>query len=698
MSLNSAISHSTNSSWFSRGSADSRSVSGRSQLHWKKFRKEVLAPHHIRIVDSLANETIPESICTWIEANRKNVDRFTKQRQKFRKLVANGRGFGSSALFPQEVLPSNDARPFLSRCMVPSLPGDALPEKVVGKAGSAIQRSFLSAPRPGLGCGFSSSAFAPEEIKCMPTHMLATGTTVHFDTGSISSGTALYCPFFSYERVFSQQSYGFEIAANQCAIDGAWSVRAMQMLYAKASEDDRDTAESFLRPIAFTCAIDNDIAIINYHWVDHAQTYCMAPVVRFELANDSHFDQFLLWSEAIGQWALTHLLPEVKKAISLLGDYVSGLPALYSSLEKLEPKNSQEEQALVSALKLSYDNIPWRLDSDAGSPVSSSTASWGSPMINEAIFAKFEYPLIPQPSMLPPLPALPTVPPALAGRAKAPGSVCSDSKVMPKGVRFAGIKPSKEQPNLNPGAYAQNTDLVVTKRLGYALDEIQDLQAQLMHLKQEISGSTSCLQNELSGLRKTMTCVIRKEKMGSKPRSPIQTTINHQAFVQSEHRLNLRHGVSVVTTPTDPKARPVHWPSPSPKVRTPSGLQNVLSLDTNVEAVSISSATSFHSPQCSAPIKMAQSPITIFSPTIFNIASPEETEEQYGAMIRVPNQQRNVWSHVAATHIISALVPATMLRILFLGCLLDYCMMSMSGGPQVSITQYLSNVLESGVF
>jgi hypothetical protein len=643
---------------------------------------------------------------TWIEANRKNLDRFTKQKKAFRKQVANGRGFGSSALFPQEALPSNDARPFLSRCMVPTLSGDALPEKVVGKAGAAIQKSFLSTPRPGLGCGFSSSAFAPEEIKCMPSYLLATGTTVHFDTGSINSGAALFCPFFSYERVFSTHAAGLEIAANQCAIDGAWSVRAMQMLYAKAAEDDKDTADAFPRPISFTCAIDNNVAIINYHWVDHAQTYCMAPVVRFDLSNDEHFDQFLLWSEAIGQWALTHLLPEIKKAISLLQDYVTGLPALSNSLKKLEPSSTQEAQALVSALKLSYDNIPWRLDSDAGSPVSSSTASWGSPMINEAVFAKFEYPLIPQPS-LHPLPSLPAVPPSLIKR-RSPASIISESRLNlnVKAIRPTSVPPNtsapvtKEQPKFNPGEYAQNKELVLSKRLGYALDEIHDLQSQLMHLKQELSGSTSCLQNELSGLRKTMTCVIRKEKLGAKPRSPIQTSVNHQTFVQSEQRLNIKKGVTVVTTPTDPKARPVHWPSPSPKVRTPSGLQNMLTLDTNVEAVSISSATSFHSPICSAPITAGGgSPITIFSPTIINITSPIEYEDEPGAMIRVPvpTRRTNMWSQVAASHILSALVPAAMLRILFLGCLVDFCMMSMSDGPSPSITQYVSHVLEVGL-
>ena len=702
MSINSAISHSTNNSWFSKGSTDSRSGSGRSQSHWKLFRKEVLAPHHVRILDTIAGENLPEAILTWIEMNRTNTDRFGRQRKHFRRQVSMGRGFGSSALFPNEVLPSNDARPFLSRCMVPTLSEDALPERMIGRAGTAIQKSSLSMPRPGLGCGFSSTAFASEEINCMPSYLLATGTTVRFDTGSISSGTPLYCPFFSYERVFSQHDYGLEIAANQCAIDGAWSVRSLQMLYAKAVDEDSDAEEAFTSPVSFTCAIDNNVAIINYHWVDHAQTYCMAPVVKFELSRDDHFDQFLVWSEAIGQWALTHLLPEIKRAISLLSDYVSALPALRNSLKKLDTKKAGEEEGLVSALKLTYDNIPWRYDHDDFSPVSSSTASWGSPMINEAVFAKFEYPILPRPHF-----------------PRGPSSISSDSK-LGREVRFVGLPsdkvfgvgktepfigslppalptvPKQLAPRAQPPkqieapSYDEGSELVLKKRMSHAMEEIQDLQAQLIHLKQEMSGSTTCIQNELSGLRKTMTCVIRKEKMSVKQRvSPLRSTLDGpNSLVHSEHRFSIQKGVSVVTTPTDPQPSP--WQSPKSAVKKPSGLQNVLTVDTNVETVS----TTTSSGQGSA-MRDCQSPITIYSPTIINVTN---ASENIAHLVRVPNCQHNIWSQVAATHVLSALLPSTLLRVLFLGCMLDYCMMTISGTYTPSLTQYFAHVLETAVY
>ena len=175
-----------------------------------------------------------------------------------------------------------------------------------------------------------------------------------------------------------------------------------------------------------------------------------------------------------------------------------------------------------------------------------------------------------------------------------------------------------------------------------------------------------------------------------------------QGFSQTEHRLSIQKNVNVVTTPTDPTARPIHWPSPSPKVRTPSGLQNMLTVDTSIETVSTTttavSATSTH-----APIKSAmdmdgiQSPITIFSPTIINMHGPS-TAEDLSALVRVPNPQHNIWSQVMATHVLSALVPSTMLRILFLGCLLDYCMIAMNERSAPSFMQYITHVLETAVY
>lgn len=644
------------------------------------FRREVLAPHHVRVLDSVAGQSLPESIIACIDTNRKKAEQFSSQRQRFRKQVAAGKGFGSSVLFPQEVLPSLDGQPFLSRCMVPSFSEDALPEKRIGKSQT---KSGLSIPRPGLGCGFSSSAFAPEEVNAIPSHLLATGTTVHFETGSITSGTALYCPFLTFERAFSQNENGIDVANNQCAVDGAWCVRALQMLYAKATDEATDV--QFDSPVSFSCCIDNDIAVVNFHWVDHAQTYCMGPVVKFDLSRDDHFDHFVLWIDAIGQWAVKHLLPEIKKAISLLSDYVSAVPELVKSLTPYDETVAKEEESILPALKTTYNNIPWRYDNEGFSPVSSSTASWGSPMINEAIFAKFEYPAIP--------------------RAR---SVCSDSLVsrtrfdIPAATAKQIIKPYlvKNAARPAPGrpiaepAYQENTELVVKKRLGHAMDEIQDLQNQLVQLKQELNGSTTCLQNELSGLRRTMTSVMRKEQSSTTTtqRSPVRTRADKNAWIKNEHRLDVQKSISVaaavVTTPTDPRPSPFRRSKP----RTPSGLQNVLTLDTNVSAV-VSST-------CSAGASIVgedefPSPVTIFSPTIININNNYEDSSSF----RVSHHhQPNIWSPVLATHILSSLVPSTMLRVIFLGMVLDYCMLAMTRNYPPTISVYLSHLLENTVY
>lgn len=533
----------------------------------------------------------------------------------------------------------------------------------------------------------------------MPSHLAATGTTIHFDTGSISSDSKIYSPFLTFERVFSQEEYGQETAANQCAVDGAWSVRSLQMLFALASGEG--TYDTFQKPVAFTCSIDNEIAVINYHWVDHAQTYCMSPVVRFALAKDDHFDQFLIWIEAIGQWALNYLLPEIKKAIALVNELVAAPLTLSNSLKKLQNPKQQEKDHLVTDLKLTYDNIPWRYETDEFSPVSSSTASWGSPMINEAVFAKFEIPIMQQPRF-----------------ARGPGSVCSESNIG-RTVRFTSSTPdnalttiTKPQPPAkrtpdepaSTGTPDQNLELVMQKRLGHAMDEISDLQSQMANLKQEISGSTVCLQNELSDLRKTMTCVVRKEKLSFQQRPPIRVSSpDRKTFLQSERHVSIQKDITVVTTPTDPQASLANWSSPrSATTRKRSGLQNVLSLDTAVETVSSchvqhstvtkSTVSELQRPSVETKIENIQSSVTVRSPVVFD-AHERDHEQDLEPLVEVAVRDSNsILSQVAATHILSTLVPSVILRVLLLGFLLDFCMMNLNGGSGVSLTEYFTQI------
>ncbi|KAJ9661547.1 hypothetical protein H2198_001927 [Neophaeococcomyces mojaviensis] len=733
MSVRSAASTSrTNQSHRSARSDVSRSTSGRSQLHWKMFRKNVLAPHHIRILESSSGENLPESIIAYIDINRTNTKHLASQRECFKQQVQAGQGFGASAFFPGEVLPTIEGKPFLSRCMVPSYSQDALPERRATKAGAT---SGLSIPRPGLGCGLAGMAFTQEELNAMPSYLVSTGTPLHFDTSSSSTNSAIYCPFLSFERAFSQNEYGLDVATNQCAVDGAWSVRAQQMVFAKAAGEEVKT--KFEKPVSFTCCIDNDVAVMNYHWVDHAQTYCMAPLVKFDLKCDEHFDQLLVWIEAIEQWAITQLLPEIKRA---LAQFRSSVPIVLAPERPLTPpdtSDARKEELLLESLKTNFGTLAWHPNHMPLSPGVSSTASWGSPMVDESVFDYVEY-----------------------SKTSRPRSVYSDSNIArvrfpptPQLVRKSSLK-STSPPQLSmdePGAatpepaYEKNPNLIVKKRLGHAMTEIEELQTQLRLLKDEMSNTTSTLRAEIAELKQTMSCLIRKEKP-TKSRSPLR--INPPATLQLPNR-SYSHGLittptdpkphpfkSVVTTPTDPRAPPFRSRTVT---RTPSGLQNVLTpLDTSISAVvsvksptsataELQSATSLLSPGTSGvedymsalperqshaslpspaqmrgqfiPHRRAPSPKRVLTPALTaplpETQPPQPSVSQDEASVTILQSPGNIWSSVLATYMFSAVVPSVLFRVVFFGCLLDYFFISLTQPQTPTVMTYLNHLVKN---
>jgi hypothetical protein len=73
--------------------------------------------------------------------------------------------------------------------------------------------------------------------------------------------------------------------------------------------------------------------------------------------------------------------------------------------------------------------------------------------------------------------------------------------------------PSATKTTTPPPAYAMNPDLVISKRLNHAMDEIRDLQRQLEALKTDFAESRSSLQSEISSTKRTLSTVLRKEGM-----------------------------------------------------------------------------------------------------------------------------------------------------------------------------------------
>ena len=459
-----------------------------SHLQWQAFRWNVLAPYRIRILECPPHDRLPTELLGLIEAHSGNTTRFDKQMSDFKAQVQAGRGFGASPLFPPNLLPPIDKDALLSRCMIPRFSREALPERAPNQKGAFYE---LSVPRPGLGCGFSKDAFDRLEFDALPTWLVTTGTIVQYDTGYVSPGAAVYCPFLIFERTRGAKSERLEAANNQCAIAGSSCVRALRMLYNVAYKGNVIPE----LPVSFSCTIDNGFAIINYHWIDHGEAYCMAPLCKFDLTNDRHFSKFLVWVEAIGAWGVKSLLPKIKDALRRLREaqpspLLTPKPQLALSIQTETTKGD----ILIRALKTTFDHIPWKVGEDDFTPVSSSTASWGSPMGDVKISSvDWAYPR-----------------PNLATK----GEQASRSRGHDSRSSSAGSADYSPPPE-----HGIKADLVHWKRLSHAMDEIRDLQGQLQALRKELSGVAVALQNDVSGMKSTLSTVLRKENLRVRSRS-----------------------------------------------------------------------------------------------------------------------------------------------------------------------------------
>ncbi|KAI1624241.1 hypothetical protein EDD37DRAFT_543493, partial [Exophiala viscosa] len=449
-----------------------------SHLPWKAYRQHVLGAYRIKIVDLAPRERLPSTLLSMIEEELPRAARYDDLKQAFREQVINGRGFGPSPLFPPNLLPSINDETRLARCMIPNFSREALPEHAINQTGPLYK---LNIPRSGLGCGFSASAMTADELNALPSYLVTTGTIVHFETGYISPGAAMYCPFLIFERGQGDKDTRLEAANNQCATGGACCLQALQMLYAKAWKGQMMPE----LPITFSCVIENTFAVMNIHWIDHSQAFCMAPLVKFDLTKDDHFNQFHVWVDSIGNWALTHILPLVKMALNRLRLTTSTPPPTARAPQLTLDTADYPNDALVKSLRTSFQNIPWRFEDDEYTPVSSSTASWGSPVILNANF-----------------PSYPNVP-ARHARLQTPTSAIQRKQ-------FSALLGQRPTP---PPAYSENSELIWQKRFAHAMDEVRDLQRQLQELQNKVEESNMSVQNDMSGLRMTVNSVLRKETL-----------------------------------------------------------------------------------------------------------------------------------------------------------------------------------------
>ncbi|KIY01186.1 uncharacterized protein Z520_02738 [Fonsecaea multimorphosa CBS 102226] len=608
-----------------------------SHLPWKTFRQQVLAQHRIRVLESAPKEKLPTELLGTIESELVNAVKYEPQKEQFRDQVINGRGFGPSPLFPPNLLPPIDDEPRLARCMVPAFSREALPERAINQIGPLYE---LSVPRSGLGCGFAASALTGEELAVLPSWLVTTGTIVHFDTGYISPGAALYCPFLVFERTWGNKENRLEAANNQCAIGGAWCVRALQMLYAKAWKGEMMPE----LPIAFSCSIDNTFAVLNMHWIDHGQVYCMSPLCKFDLSKDDHFSSFLVWIDSIGKWGVSHLLPVVKSALERLRAK-EDTPPPTPRAARLTLDTACPNDLLIRSLKQTFENIPWRFEDDEFTPVSSSTASWGSPMVTDLTFANLNYPSVP---------------------AARPHGGTPTSAVQRK--QFIANWSQYPSP---PPAYTQNSELVWQKRLNHAMDEIHDLQRQIQVLRNDFSTSTTSCQSELSDVKSTMTSVLRKENLTLRNRSlslGVQETWSMQNFPRSPLVNEVLPEFVVDKTSIPPRNRTFH-PPPSPKL-LPQSLQ------------------SHGPPSPGLPSPGMPSPtFSIYSETT-NIVTIPPAPPRSASLFKFATL-------MVSGHMASMFIPNILLRVFVLGCITDVCILAFASPHLPSSAEYLLSFLRS---
>lgn len=614
-----------------------------SHLHWRAFRQQVLGPHRIRILDAPPKEKVSPTLIAMIEADLPDASRYNELKQAFREQVEAGRGFGPSPIFPPNLLPPIDDEPRLARCMIPCFSRDALPERALNQMGPFFE---LQVPRSGLGCGFSSSAFNAEDVSILPPWLVTTGTVVHFDTGYISPGASLYCPFLIFERAYGEKEQRFEIANNQSAVGGACCVRALQLLYSRAWKGQIMPE----LPVAFSCVIDNTFAVLNIHWIDHGQAYCSAPLCKFDLSKDEHFDSFMVWVNAISKWAVIHLLPLIKTALEHLRSKGDTPPPTPRAARLTVQTGECPNDMLIKSLKTTFDNIPWKFEDDEFTPVSSSTASWGSPMTTDIGFTNVVYPsIVPRPS------------------GRTPTSAVQRRQYLAQ----LGPHPTP------PPAYAQNPELVWQKRFSHAMDEIRDLQRQLQVLKSDVNGSTMSFQNELSGVKTTISSLLRKETLGLRNRSlsiGVQETWSMQTSIPRSLLVN--------------EVRPAWIPEKASRFSINKNIYTCAT-DTNSSGTGLQS---FKFSTRSLPSPGLPSP---------GMPSPTFSVHSEANMVMIPPappKSASLWrfaSMMLSSHVLGMLIPNMLLRIFVLGCITDVCMLAYVSPHYPSSVEYLMSLWRS---
>jgi hypothetical protein len=420
------------------------------------------------------------------------------------------------------------------------------------------------------------------------------------------------------------------------------------MLYAKAWKGEMMPE----LPVAFSCSIDNSFAVLNIHWIDHGQAYCMSPLCKFDLSKDDHFSSFLVWVDSIGKWALEHLLPLIKTALTRLRTKEDTPPPTPRASKLTLDTGLCPNDQLIKSLKTTFETIPWRFEDDEFTPVSSSTASWGSPMVSDLTFATANYPNVPSRII-----------------DSTPTSAIQRKNYLTQLGQFP----------TPPPAYAQNPELVWQKRFNHAMDEIRDLQRQIQGLRADVSGSNTMFQDELSKVKTTMHSVLRKETLTVRNRS-ISLNLQETWSTQGVPRSPLVNEVlpQFVVDKGSPPPSPGHFyrSPPSPKLLPHNFRPNAPPPP----------SPGMPSPGLPSP-GMPSPTFSVYSETT-NIVNIPPAPPAPASIFKFA-------SVMVSGHMVSMFIPNVFLRIFVLGCITDVCMLAFASPHLPSSAEYLLSFWKS---
>jgi hypothetical protein len=337
-----------------RSSIFMQSSQEKRNLWWKAFRKTVLEPHAIAILENPMTDKVPTDVLNLVEEKCQSLGRHEKQALRFVDTIAQGRGFGATSHFPSDIMPPV-AQAGLARSIEPIFDPQTLPSQ---EDSLRVPLFELPEPCPSLVSGFLEEAFSRDTFKEMPKYMTTLDMSGDWMSESPQPGRAVHIPFLYFERTYGHTRHELESAMNYCAMNGAAALNSVQMLFESAWPDraPRPTRS----PVVFSCIVDNDLGIINHHWVSEG-AYFVAPLCKFDFRDLEHFMHFLAWIEAIEEWAKTYFLPDVERALRVLSELKAAGFAVGRGKALHSPVTDVEKQEKLSrSMKEAFDNIPWK--------------------------------------------------------------------------------------------------------------------------------------------------------------------------------------------------------------------------------------------------------------------------------------------------------------------------------------------------